>query len=215
MSIDAVRDERGFPRACCICDECGFEEVVPASHNRHMGDAPQVNEGQAIKKLSGMGWSFIKHKLRCPKCETRRRVYAQQKSAHQVPERWKAGGENYPIKQESGQLVESTNVEPIRKPDGKQKRLIVLALEDAYDDAAKRYKGGNTDKLLAEEIGAGIMPGWVASLREELFGPAGNEEIEAIRAEIEAIRSDTETRLAAMLKRLDACVSDHDKRVRA
>ncbi len=55
-----------------------------------------------------------------------------------------------------------------------------------YDGDAKRYKGTDTDKTIADALGNGVMPGWVAEIREQNFGPAGgNEEIEIPRGEAE------------------------------
>ena len=82
------------------------------------------------------------------------------------------------------------------------------------------------------------MPGWVSALREAEFGPAGNEEVETIRAEIRRVEGvlgqatrDIDARIASALKiktafetelkaelaaltlRVDACVKAHDKRM--
>ena len=65
----------------------------------------------------------------------------------------------------------------LRQPSRDQKRLIVAALEDAYDTKNQRYKGTETDKGIADMLGDGIMSGWVAAVREDMFGPDGNEEM--------------------------------------
>ena len=110
-----------------------------------------------------------------------------------------------------------------RQPNRDQKRLIILALEDAYDAAAKRYRGDMTDRRLADQLGEGIMPGWVSDLREDFFGPVGNEEIEALRVDLAAASAahrdlqkglnDLGGQIAALTVRLNACVQGHDKRV--
>ncbi len=111
----------------------------------------------------------------------------------------------------------ATNVTALREPTTKQERLIIMALEDAYDDQAHRYKGQNTDKTIADELGDGIMFGWVARVREKLFGPSGeNEEIAAIRGEINALRSECAGKIDALAKRLDAiCAAVGPKAPRA
>lgn len=77
----------------------------------------------------------------------------------------------------------------LRQPTPKQKREIIGILEDVYDDDSKRYKGQETDKTVAETIGGGVMPGWVAEIREEMFGPDGsNDEMEALMVEMRAWR---------------------------
>ena len=139
---------------------------------------------------------MIKGVLRCPKCEEKRKPKEIQVMAVQ------------PIKPQG-------TAAPIRQPTQKQIRLIILALEDAYDDAAKRYKGQHTDKSIAVDLGDGIMPAWVAEQREKLFGPAGNEELFAILNEIEAVKLDVSNKLAALERRVAACVESHDRRMKA
>jgi len=200
--IEPVRSARGFPRANAVCDECGRVECVPASHERRRAQGSEaVSEGQVVRKLTKQGWSMIKGKLRCPKCEARRKAHPS--------------GETYQAVKEGAEAM-SENVTQLRHPTPKQKRLIILALEDAYDDVRKRYKGDATDATTAADLGDGIMPGWVAEQREALFGPSGgNEEIEKISAEIKALRKhmdgeiaklakDRDERCAALSKRIDA-----------
>lgn len=75
-------------------------------------------------------------------------------------------------------------VAPLRQPTRDQKRLIVSMLEEAYDIEKQRYKGTETDKGIADFIGDGIMPGWVSAIREDMFGPDGNEEMTDLSAEV-------------------------------
>lgn len=77
------------------------------------------------------------------------------------------------------------NVTPIRTPTREQKREIISMLDIAYDTTAGRYKGADTDLTIADSIGGGVMPGWVAEIREDLYGPdGGNDEIEKIIADL-------------------------------
>lgn len=73
-----------------------------------------------------------------------------------------------------------------RQPTKEQKREIIDMLGVAYDTDAQRYKGNDTDKTVAEAIGQHILWGWVAQLRDEFFGPAGNEAATQTLAEIKA-----------------------------
>lgn len=112
-------------------------------------------------------------------------------------------------------VEQKSNVATIRQPTAEQEVDIIVMLSSVYDRKQRRYQGAETDVTVAEAVGSGCMPGWVAMIREAKFGPAGNEEIEAIRAEMTAIRADVGQRLDALAKRLDACVTAHDKRVHA
>lgn len=197
MTIEAIKGI-GVNRARAICDDCGRDEVVTCNYDGRPGHKTEPNEGQIIRKLTAQGWSYVRHQLRCPGCEAKRKAALAAKKEAVMAE-----------------VKEQSNVAPIREPDKNQKRLIVLALEDAYDSKAQRYRGEATDKTVAADLGAGIMPGWVAQLREEFFGPAGNEEAEAIRAEIEAVRAETGKKLDALTARLDALYRAEDKRVKA
>lgn len=51
------------------------------------------------------------------------------------------------------------------------RRLIYMALEDYYDDTAKRYRAGHSDASIAEEVGVAVSV--VAAIRESDFGPLG------------------------------------------
>ena len=81
-------------------------------------------------------------------------------------------------------------VTPLREPTREQKRQIMSLLEVSYDTEASRYKGSDTDKTVAEAIGDGCMPGWVAELREEFFGPdGGNAAVEDALAKLAKLHS--------------------------
>lgn len=204
MGIESIPHKSGAGRAKIICDDCGKEDCVPCAYigKNIKGEPARPNESQARAKALNMGWSYVKNKLRCPTCEAKRKV---KKEPEQMPEK-------------------KTNVAPIRRPDGLQRRLIVLALVDAYDDQAKRYHGDATDKTVAADLGGGVMPGWVAEIREDMFGPAGNEEVDNLRSDIEALARETkqqietfaaeqQKKIDALAKRLDGVVAAHDKRV--
>ena len=217
---------KGQNIAIAHCDGCGHEERLRCNYERHSArrkdDPGQPIQGQANKKLIASGWAVLRGRHFCPSCN------AKHKAEKEAPE----------------MSAKTTNVAPIRAADREQKRLIILALEDAYDAAAGKYIGRATDKTLAEDLGAGIMPGWVADLREEFFGPAGNEELDQLRAEVdqltreaaqirfnfdEAVKNFTKVcdkqyrepidkitkQLEGLSARIEGCVSSHDKRVRA
>ncbi|MGN7867773.1 hypothetical protein [Paracoccus sp. 22332] len=92
----------------------------------------------------------------------------------------------------------------VRKPTPKQKREIIGILEMVYDDERKRFKDGESDKTVADAIGDGVLWGWVAEVREELFGPdSRNQELDAIQKEakrlgesIAAVKSETAKMIA-------------------
>jgi hypothetical protein len=89
-------------------------------------------------------------------------------------------------------VVPPPPVPPLRQPTRDHKRLIVAALEDAYDTKNQRYKGLETDKGIADMLGDGVMYGWVATIREDMFGPDGNEEMGDLAAEVKAWMSNVD-----------------------
>lgn len=181
---------KGANRARAICDVCKHEELVTADVDRKRGGAKateaQVNEGQVKKKIVAHGWSEVKGTLRCPSCEKARKA---------AGDAAKGGGE---------EVKDTDNVTDLRRPSPAQKRQIVELLMVSYDVEAGCYKGSDTDRTVAGAIGDGVMPGWVAEIREDMFGPdGGNAEMETLLAEIaqwretaEAARSEVRDKLA-------------------
>lgn len=194
MSINPIERSHGAPRAEAVCDECGKSEVVTADYERRSAGKWVVNEGQVVRKITGHGWSEVKGKHYCMTCTAKRKAFKMEKA-------------------------KVNTVTEIRKPDGKQKRLIIMALEDAYDDVKKCYRGQETDKTVAESLGNGVMPGWVTAIREDMFGPAGNEEVMEILGKIAELAAKFDkahsvymAELDALRKRVDGAVAAHDKR---
>lgn len=212
MTIKAIKGMRGEELALCSCRACCAEETVRAAHDHNNGfrkggraNLTLANLKQPHEKLQSMGWGIVGNKIYCPSCEAKRKAEAS-------------------AQKEAIMAEQKTNVAPIRQPTPEQEVDIIVTLSSAYDRKARRYHGKETDKTVAETVGGGVMPGWVAAIREAKFGPAGNEEIGLIREEmarlkadhdvmIDGLRRDMEKNLAALTKRLDACVASHDRRV--
>jgi len=85
----------------------------------------------------------------------------------------------------------------IREPTKAQKRQIMSMLDEVYDADQERYRKGDTDDAVADVLG--VMPGWVAEIREEFFGPdGGNENIDELLSEFEKWRNMVETEVRAV-----------------
>ena len=81
----------------------------------------------------------------------------------------------------------------------KNKRLVIVALEDYYDEAECRYRDGHTDAAVAKELD--LAPGFVALVREEFYGKmAPPTEIDDLRQRLASV----ETLASELRKRLDA-----------
>lgn len=150
--IESVPHKSGAGRAKAICDDCGRSEIVPCAYVGNANassDARRPKESQARAKAISMGWAYVKNKLRCPSCEAKRKV----------------------VKMED---VKKAKAEPDRQPTRDEKRKIMDMLGEVYDTDNEQYLQGDTDDTVAEVLG--VMPGWVADLRDEFFGPAGSNE---------------------------------------
>lgn len=196
MTIEAIAGKVGVPRARVICDGCGKDEVATCDYEHKPGRRWEPNEGQMIRKAQGMGWAFVKGKLLCPACEAKRKRDRKPEVEVTKPQ---------------------STVMPLRQPTREQKRQIMSLLEVAYDAGTERYKGCDTDNTIAETIGGGVMPGWVAEIREEFFGPdGGNGEMDALLAEIRAWIKDREGEKAdamAHLRKAEAALREVDERL--
>lgn len=169
-------DHLGFTVAIVTCDECDHETSVKAQHNRHRGNGAKrtVIDSQVITKLTAKGWTNIKKTLRCPACEA---VRANVQTTVEPTET---------------DMTEATT--ELRQPSREQKRQIISLLNEVYDTKSGRFTGGETDKTVADAIGGGVMFGWVAQIRDELFGPdGGNEELETLIAEARQWQAETST----------------------
>ena len=164
------RDTRGNSTAKCTCFECGATTNIKSNFATRVGSArgPEVNMAQVMPKLHAAGWTYVKNILRCADCEAKRHM------------------ENIMAKEPTVIVVPPPPAPALRQPTRDQKRLIVAALEDAYDTKNQRYKGTETDKGIADMLEDGIMAGWVAAVREDMFGPDGNEELGSLAADVKA-----------------------------
>ena len=80
-----------------------------------------------------------------------------------------------------------------------QRRMVYMALEDAYDEAGKHYKPTHTDETVAKVVGCAIQ--LVSKVRDEFFGPNGPpDEIAAIKLEVVALGRE----LAALNEKISA-----------
>lgn len=185
---------KGTNQARATCDGCGREEVVVCDYTRESrAKAWRLNDGQINRKLAGQGWALVKGRQYCPDCAAGRKHRNDQESTMKS--------------------ASSVVVAPNREPSREEKRQIMELLGACYDPAAGRYKGGDTDQIVAQTIGGGVMPGWVAAIREEFFGPdGGNGEMDALLDEMrewvaarERDKQDVRTHLAAAESVLRAC----------
>lgn len=160
-------------RAEAVCDGCGRAELVTCAYERVGRGADFIpNSGQVTRKLTAKGWEIVGGKLFCLPCARARR-----------------GGHTPPGMDQTGgiPMAKAATAAPPREPAREQLRQIIALLDIAYDTQAARYKGGDTDLTIAEAVGGGCLPGWVAAERERLYGPDGaNMEMDRLAADLAA-----------------------------
>ena len=201
MAIEAmVKASGAVPVVRAVCDQCGRDEVIACNYQHGPNHTWKPDIGQANTKMGNKGWSIVKGSLFCPSCEATRKA-AKQKTPQETP---------------------MANITEIRQPTREQKRQIIDMLTSTYDVKAERYTGAETDITIADAVGGGCMFGWVAAIREDMFGPdGGNEEREALMAEITQWRDNADKLAADMhltLREFNdarAKVADLQKRVDA
>lgn len=120
-----------------------------------------ISADAAVKRAVQAGWS-LRGKMRCPSCiETKKERGMGDATAQVQPQK----------------------VQPSEAAK-RAKRLIYMALEDYYDDNAKRYRPGHSDESVAKEVGASVE--FVRSIREADFGPLSEpDEITGLRQRLD------------------------------
>lgn len=169
--------EGGRLKVAMTCHLCGTTD--------HWTAAQMVGPQTALPKVIQMGWR-ADGKVTCPACIAAKR------------------------KKPEGKVVPMKLVTPVATAGEvdldqmkKHKRLVILALEDYFDEAARRYREGKTDKVIAEELD--LSEAFVAKVREEFYGAiAEPEEIVWFRTQIATCLqacADLERQLEVMCKR--------------
>lgn len=112
-------------------------------------------------------------------------------------------------------MAKATTTAPPREPTREQLRQIISLLDIAYDTQAGRYKGADTDLSIAETVGAGCLPGWVAAERERLYGPDGaNADMDRLAGDLSAAIMDAD-RACDGLAKLRADLDRHETGAKA
>ena len=187
MGISAVYN--GKEQAECICDGCGSRVLLNCRHGTRptnpskrqnsaiAGTANEIkNLGAITKQLTKRMWKVSKNNILCNECV---------------------------LKTREEKMVRA-KVEPIREPSRDQKREITLMLNDVYDIEKQCYKKSETDASVAEVLGTGILWGWVAKIREDMFGPDGNEDDQLTVGEAKLWIARADEQIAKFEKQINA-----------
>jgi hypothetical protein len=176
-----------------LCSECGRIEKIH-------GTGGYYPEHTLMKMGHQKGWSMHKRgKHRCPDCVEKQK----QKTEKAVTDI---------------RIVKPSPSEcPPREMQPQDRRRIFKAIDEVYDTANGRYLRGYGDASIAKDLACPRK--WVEIVRDEAFGPAGEDpELAMIRTEIGRVEADVkraandcveimataETKLKALSERLSA-----------
>lgn len=148
------------------CSDCGAFEVIKVP----FGAGSSCSQEPADRGFRAKGWRVGRNRKLdvCPACQERVKPEAEviQLKPNPAPEPPKA--------------------EPPRELSREDRRIIISKLDTIYMDERTGYADGWTDKRVAEDLGVPLA--WVASLREENFGPENvNTEARLFVARVEAM----------------------------
>lgn len=148
------------------CSQCGaHDDFVHTSARR----PPDKAAEQAFRKRGWLIGRRAQHDL-CPAC-----IKATAKTLNEPPK----------------EEIKAMKADPPPEMTREDKRVINLKLHEVYEGETTGYAKGWSDRKVAEELG--VPRAWVAQVRDELFGPAGEPEEIAKLA----------TEHASLVKRLD------------
>lgn len=194
VTIPAEAGRRRVHRITCA--ECHTTNEVSA--NTHCGSRAVED---LMRVWSRGGWTIGKNPSGdiCPQCSSEKRRARRARNETTMP---------------SAEVIHMTSARAVPpnagvkiEPDkpvemGRDDRRIIFAkLDEVYLSADQGYSKGWTDKRIAEDLG--VPRAWVEGVREEMFGPArDNEDIRALRTELDGLRAalePTERRCDALL----------------
>lgn len=175
----------------------GLTLHVPCQRGKHtvdVGVSPGSSPEKVAKIMLTKGWTFGT-KLACPDCG---RASAKLKTKEiEVASQAKAAPE--------------AATPPATAPSDAAKRahrLVMMLLEEGYDENKKVYKAGYSDASIAQETGA--AEAHVRKTREDYFGPLGEPaELAELRVELERLRLEAAQTYTA----IEAKLSDAGTRI--
>lgn len=175
-----------------ICSECKASHDVSA--NTYGGSR---NIEDLLRVFARGGWEVGKSSSAdlCPSCSAEKR-----KAKRTRPDAPKHTAEV--IQMSSVTKPAAPEPEPPVEMGRDDRRIIFAKLDEVYLSAEVGYSAGWTDKRIAADLG--VPRGWVEAVRDEMFGPArDNEDIRALRADFGAMQAE----IAPLAQRVDTLLA--------
>ena len=105
----------------------------------------------------------------------------------------------------------ATKANDLVKPTREQKLSIIGLLQEVYDSEKQRYNDNETDQSVAECLDI-TRWGWVSQIREEFFGPDGNqddqisEKLIVFHKELQSLMSKTDKEVESAIEAIKTMV---------
>lgn len=182
----------GRPIACrklfCATPGCGQQgEVLDTAYKALPNDVVE-------RKFRQKGWE-VGHDSRddfCPSC-------VATKIAKRRGSKLKPISNVVPLREDT--TMPLANGEALPEMSRSDRRIIFAKLEEVYKDEEHGYQGGWTDQTVARDLGAHIPAAWVATVREENFGPVrSNEDVVDMLRRVEVAAVEAKVALAEAKK---------------
>lgn len=152
----------------------GLTLHVPCERGKRIVDfdvKPNLHPDHVAKLMLAKGWTFGT-KLACPECGRTRK----NKPKEETPMDTKPAAANDAAPSDAAK---------------KAHRLVMMMLEEGYDEVKGQYRAGYSDASIAGETGS--AEAHVRKTREEYFGPLGEpDEIAILRADLAGVRVEFE-----------------------
>lgn len=156
------------------CGKCGASETF---NQTGASRKPPIAAEQTFRR-KGWGIGASARADRCPACWGRK---------DEKPAKYMPFYEKHPVNEEQVVTKAETPAEPTRE----ERRIIFAKLQDVYLDEKKGYDSGWTDYRVSEDLG--VPRAWVASIRDENFGPAkDNAELRDFLTRVSAVEAEVE-----------------------
>lgn len=171
-----ILDMRGNLKSRLQCSSCGAHEEWDVAN--------RVPPERVRKYYLAKGWSLA-GRPRCPACQSRKKEPKPMATVTNIEPKATA-----PI---------AANTDAARK----NKRLVIVTLEDCYNETKRRYNDGHSDATVAKELD--LVPGFVALVREEFYGkmaePSEITELRAKLSELTTAAADLSAKLTSLCAR--------------
>lgn len=182
---------RKVPGAVITCGRCGKVASIAVNTFSRPSRSGSVSMEDVFiqKKARGLGWKVGNRisDLRCAGCFSAIRAAAAKSQGNKMEG----------AVQEVAKLVVVANEPGSREMAREDRRIIFEKLNEVYVNEKVGYGNGWNDQKVATDLG--IPRAWVSQIRDDNFGPEGNEEIRTTVAQAKKLVDGINVTVAKLL----------------